>query len=222
MDGLLARYHALHDAAAHYQAALICVSKYAPDDAVAALIDAGARDFGESRPQQLRDRAVRWPHCRWHMIGPLQRNKAKYIARYAASWVSVESLACAEAVARRREEQSAPLPVMIQLNCSGLAQHHGVTAEGCSAFYRQLCRLSQLQVVGLMAMVPKGLPAASCVEMLARLNESLAAPSMRHLCVGMSHDYQQALAAGSTMIRVGSALFGSLDIRDNHCGKGAI
>ncbi|MDX8414422.1 MAG: YggS family pyridoxal phosphate-dependent enzyme [Mariprofundales bacterium] len=213
MDGLLGRYQRLKAEAARYQAQLICVSKYAPDHALAALIEAGARDFGESRPQQLRDRALRWPHCRWHMIGPLQRNKAKYIARYAASWLSVESFACAEVVASRREAQSAPLPVMIQIDCSGLAQHHGVTADGCSAFYRQLCRLSPLQVVGLMAMVPKGEGVAACVEILARLKETMVVPSMRHLCVGMSHDYQQALAAGSTMIRVGSALFGSLDIR---------
>jgi len=215
MEELLDRYQILKNRADCHQAQLICVSKYAPDIAVAALIEAGAQDFGESRPQQLRDRALRWPHCRWHMIGPLQRNKAKYIARYAASWVSVESLGCAEAVASRREDGAAPLPVMIQVNCSDLAQHHGVTAEGCSAFYQQLCRLSQLQVVGLMAMVPKGLPAAGCVEMLAGLKGAIAAPSMCHLCVGMSHDYQQALAAGSTMIRVGSALFGSLDIRNN-------
>jgi len=215
MEALLHRYRRLMDEVARYKAQLICVSKYAPDVAVAALVEAGARDFGESRPQQLRDRALRWPECRWHMIGPLQRNKAKYVARHAASWVSVESLACAEVVAARRGGDVAPLPVMIQVNCSGLAQQHGVTFDDCIPFYRQLRVLPQLQVVGLMAMVSKEEKVATQLASLVRLKSAIAIPSMCHLCVGMSDDYRQALLAGSTMIRVGSALFGGFDSRCN-------
>ncbi len=213
MEALVARYRRLREEVEQAGATLICVSKYAPDAAVAALIDAGARDFGESRPQQLRDRAKRWPHCRWQMIGPLQRNKAKYIARFAAGWLSVESLACAEAVAARRADDQPPLPVMVQVNCSGLRHQHGVTLEAAADLCRRVDGLPQLQVVGLMAMVPKGEPVEAPLASLARLKEQVAIPSMRHLCVGMSHDYRQALAAGSTMVRVGSALFADLDIR---------
>ena len=213
MEGLLSRYRQLEDSVTPFDATLICVSKYAPDAAVAALIDAGARDFGESRPQQLRDRARRWPHCRWHMIGPMQRNKAKYIARFAAGWLSVESLECAEAVAARRADDHPPLPVMVQVKGSGLPHQHGVARDGCADLCRQVDAIAPLQVVGLMAMVPQGDDVATVLASLARLKEQVAIPSMRHLCVGMSHDYRQALAAGSTMVRVGSALFADLDIR---------
>ncbi len=213
LAALVARYRALKEEVTGQGAELIAVSKYAPDEAVAALIDAGAQDFGESRPQQLRDRARRWPQCRWHMIGPLQRNKAKYIAEFASSWLSVSSLESAEAVARRRPSEARPLPVMIQINRSGLTRHSGISGAQCAAFYRELCRWPQLQVVGLMAMVPRDEDVAACVEALARLKQELAEGSMRHLCVGMSHDYRQALAAGATMVRIGSALFAEWDTR---------
>ncbi|MDQ6963730.1 MAG: YggS family pyridoxal phosphate-dependent enzyme [Mariprofundales bacterium] len=209
MEQLLQRYHKIRREADSYRAELICVSKYASDRAVEALIAAGVRDFGESRPQQLRDRAQRWPECRWYMIGPLQRNKAKYIARYAAGWVSVESLECAEEVVRRRDDMVPPLEVMLQINCFGLTRQHGVAESAALELYKQLRHLPQLQVVGLMAMVPPGEDVTLCVQMLKRLKAEVATPSMRHICVGMSHDYHQALAAGSTVIRVGSALFGA-------------
>jgi len=71
---------------------LLAVSKYAMDADVALLATAGQQDFAESRAQQLRDRAVRFPDVNWHMIGPLQKNKAKYIARHAFMWHSVEDI----------------------------------------------------------------------------------------------------------------------------------
>ncbi|RMH50867.1 MAG: YggS family pyridoxal phosphate-dependent enzyme [Zetaproteobacteria bacterium] len=210
---LIARWREIDRLARDHDARLVAVSKYAPDAAVAALIDAGARDFGESRPQQLRDRARRWPHCRWHMIGPLQRNKGKYIAEYAASWLSLASLDCARVVARRLGEGRPPLPVMVQVNLAGLPQQSGIAAGECAAFCRELEQWPQLQVVGLMAMVPRDGDTAAAVARLRRLKGEVGRESMRHICVGMSHDYRQALAAGATMIRVGSALFGAWDVR---------
>ncbi len=210
-QALLDRWQRIGEQLAPFDATLIAVSKYAPDAAVEVLINAGARDFGESRPQQLRDRARRWPHCRWHMIGPLQRNKAKYVGRYAASWLSVESLAQAEAVAKHVLDRI--LPVMIQVNIAAESQQHGVLEADVPSLYLQLSTLEALQVKGLMAMVPRNKDAEDCFERMRGLKQALGAASLAHLCMGMSHDYQQALAQGSTMVRIGSALFAELDVR---------
>ena len=78
---------------------LLAVSKYAVQADVALLADAGQQDFAESRPQQLRDRVERFPGVNWHMIGPLQKNKAKYIGRHAFMWHSVEDIETAGVVA---------------------------------------------------------------------------------------------------------------------------
>jgi len=208
---LLARWQQLSDEVARYGAVMVAVSKYAADDAVAALIAAGQRDFGESRPQQLRDRAQRWPGCRWHMIGPLQRNKAKFIGRFAASWMSVESMAQAEAVARH--VVASELPVMIQVNLSAQPQQHGVVAAEIVPLFQGLQQLDRLNVTGLMAMVAQGDDASAQFARLRCLKESLAEASLPDLCMGMSHDYRQALAAGATMVRIGSKLFGARSVQ---------
>ncbi|MDQ6951669.1 MAG: YggS family pyridoxal phosphate-dependent enzyme [Mariprofundales bacterium] len=210
-EALLARWQQICREVAPYHARLIAVSKYAPDAAVAALIAAGQRDFGESRPQQLRDRALRWPQCNWHMIGPLQRNKAKYIGRFAASWMSLESWSQAEAVARQTSGRI--LSVLIQVNVVAQAQQHGVDAEDLSPLFQSLQQLNSLRVTGLMAMVPRGNDAPKQFVHLRRLKEALVEASLADLCMGMSHDYQDALAAGATMVRIGSRLFGELDVR---------
>ncbi|MDX8409252.1 MAG: YggS family pyridoxal phosphate-dependent enzyme [Mariprofundales bacterium] len=213
---MLDRWQCLGEQVAQWNATLIAVSKYAPDAAVEVLMDVGARDFGESRPQQLRDRARRWPHCRWHMIGSLQRNKAKYVGRYAASWLSVESLAQAEMVAKHVTDRV--LPVMIQVNIAAEAQQHGVLEAAVPALYSQLSALNALRVKGLMAMVPRDKAADDCFDRMQRLKQVPGAASLADLCMGMSHDYPQALARGATMVRIGSALFAELDVREDRSG----
>ena len=113
---LLARWQSISDELRTKQVQLLAVSKYAPEQAVEALVQAGQQCFGESRPQALRDRAGRWPDRDWHMIGPLQKNKAKYIGRHASMWHSCENLETARAVAGHVSGPA--LPVLIQVNIS--------------------------------------------------------------------------------------------------------
>ncbi len=207
---LLDRWHRLRAEVETHGARLIAVSKYAPDEAVEALIEAGQRDFGESRPQQLRDRARRWPECRWHMIGPLQRNKAKYVARHAAVWHSCEDLDTARAVASVIEREGIrPLPVLVQVRLSGLAHQHGVEPERAGELVDALRSLAGLRVVGLMGMAPREpAEAASAFRRLAALRAELDDGSLAELSMGMSGDFRLALECGATWVRLGSVLFG--------------
>jgi len=204
---------------------LLAVSKYASDEAVRCLIDAGQMDFAESRPQSLRDRAQLFPSVRWHMIGPLQKNKAKYIARHAAMWHSVEDIETARAVAGHVTDRR--LPVLVQVNIANIGHQHGVRPEDVRAMISELEKLPALQVSGLMCMAPRQGDARTCFaglrslrdEMLSRgygagASDKASGPdvpdskaSILSLCMGMSGDYRIAIAEGADMVRLGSGLF---------------
>ena len=188
-------------------ARLLAVSKYTTDEAVMMLAEAGQVDFAESRPQQLRDRAQQFPQLTWHFIGPLQKNKAKYIARYADMWHSLSDWETAQAVAKYR--QGTPLPCLIQVNVSGEVQKQGVAVADASDLCAQLMQLPELEVIGVMGMAAKGADARVAFCTLRQLRDDLQQQhgSVRQLCMGMSGDWKIALEEGATMVRLGSTLF---------------
>lgn len=190
---------------------MLAVSKYAPDEAVQILIDAGQRQFGESRPQSLRDRANRWPDCAWHMIGPVQKNKAKYIGRHAAMWHSCENLETALAVARHVNGRR--LPVLIQVNIANAPGQHGINPDAVLKFAEALSDVKALQVVGLMCMAPRVGDARQAFRTVRNLRDELFDGSLSQLCMGMSGDYRIAVDEGATMVRLGSILFGDWEVR---------
>jgi len=198
---------------------LLAVSKYAKEEDVLQLINAGQLDFAESRPQQLRDRAQSYPTVRWHMIGPVQKNKAKYIARHAAMWHSVENIDVAQAVAQHVTDRR--LPVLLQVNIAGLAYQHGVCPQALPELADAVNDIPELQLVGLMCMAAKESDAADTFGCLRSLRDTLMNGSICNaddgndvtqkklkLCMGMSHDYQTAVLEGADMVRIGSGLFG--------------
>lgn len=185
---------------------LIAVCKYFPDEDVAWLADLGLVEFAESRAQALRDRAGKFPELTWHMIGPLQRNKAKYVGRFAHCWHSVEDVETARAVARF--VQGRRLPVLLQVNVAGQVQQHGVRPDALPELYDEVSRIPEFEVVGLMCMAPKSGDARQCFRQLRCLRDDLSDGSLRELSMGMSGDFRIAIEEGSTMVRLGSALFG--------------
>lgn len=191
---------------------LIAVSKYSSDREVEQMIADGQLDFGESRPQQLRDRAQQWPQCHWHMLGPLQKNKAKYIAAYAHTWHSLCDLALAAEVAKQVRNRR--LPVLIQLNISAEAQKQGVTPDELEPFYAQLCQFKQLHVVGLMGMAAKGSDPRSSFQLLSQCRSKLSTV-LPELSMGMSSDWKIAIEEGATMVRLGRALFDANPLSDH-------
>jgi len=206
---LLCRWRPLREELEAAGIRLIAVSKYTSDDAVAYLAGAGQRDFAESRPQALRDRSQRFPHLHWHMIGPVQKNKARYIGRHAAMWHSVEEAETARLVARHVHGRQ--LPVLLQVNVAGLERQHGVLPEDVALLYEQVSGIAGLHITGLMCMAPRLGDARSCFIQLRCLRDGLAGGSLGELSMGMSGDFRIAIEEGATMVRLGTALFGSRD-----------
>lgn len=194
---------------------LVAVTKYAEPDWVRGLYELGLRDFGESRPQQLVERARELPgDIRWHLIGHLQRNKAELVAPYATIIHSVDSLRLAAQLNQTGEKLGRSLRVLCELNLSGEASKDGFREEEFRAVWTSLTALDHLRIEGLMTMAPQTEDAAvlcSVFEGLRALGRELfGAGKPPLLSMGMSHDFEWAIASGATHIRIGTSLFEGL------------
>jgi pyridoxal phosphate enzyme (YggS family) len=192
---------------------LLAVSKTHPAVLVEQALAAGQRAFGENYVQEAIEKmdAVRhagW-QAEWHLIGPLQSNKTRLVAE-RFDWVqSLDS----EKVARRLSDQRpaglAPLNVLIQVNVSGEASKGGVAAERVSLLSKSIQELARLRLRGLMAIPEPGADAARYRELKSLYEELKDRFHFDTLSVGMSDDLEQALAEGATMVRIGTAIFGT-------------
>ncbi|HET9044064.1 MAG TPA: YggS family pyridoxal phosphate-dependent enzyme [Burkholderiales bacterium] len=195
---------------------LVAVSKTFPADAVRAAHAAGQRDFGENHAQDAVAKidALGDLDLVWHFIGPVQSNKTRSIAAHVA-WVhSIDRLKIAERLAAQRPEALPPLQVCIQVNVSGEATKSGVAPAEAPALARAVAALPRLRLRGLMAIPePTDDPALQRrrFESLRDLRDRLAADGLAldTLSMGMSDDLEAAIAAGATMVRVGTAIFGA-------------
>ena len=213
---LLDRWQLLHDEMEHGGVRMLAVSKYHTDNEVLTLAGIGQVDFAESRPQALRDRAKKFPQLNWHMIGPVQKNKAKYVGKFATMWHSLCDMECAETVARSVEERV--LPVLLQVNISGEEQKYGVAPDQVAGLLEQVRQLDSLEVVGLMGMAVRGGDVRSSFRLLRLLRDQLGDASVRELCMGMSGDYRIAIEEGATMVRLGTVLFGERAVEHGQTG----
>lgn len=195
------------------QSRLIAVSKTKPAASVAQAYQAGQRAFGENYVQELVSKATELQQLEgieWHFIGPIQSNKTKDIAQYA-DWVhSVERLKIAERLSAQRPLAKAPLQVLLQVNISGEASKSGIDAADLMNLADQVAKLPKLQLKGLMA-IPEPGKGAQAFEQMQKLSLQLQQqhPDAKELSMGMSDDWQEALRFGSTMIRLGTAIFGA-------------
>jgi len=195
---------------------LVAVSKTHPASAIREAYAAGQRDFGESYAQELRDKAEELADLadlRFHFIGHLQTNKAKYVAKAASFVHSVDGEELARELDKRARAAGRPvLPVLLEVNAGIEAQKGGVPASEVRALVDVVRALPSLELRGLMTMPPFGdLGIARKVfEDLVRLRDALGgAAALPELSMGMSDDLDVAVAAGATMVRVGTAIFGA-------------
>ncbi|HRM53574.1 MAG TPA: YggS family pyridoxal phosphate-dependent enzyme [Ottowia sp.] len=195
---------------------LLAVSKTFGADAVRAAAAAGQRAFGENYIQEGVEKiaALRDLGLMWHCIGPIQSNKTRLVAEHF-DWVhTVDRLKIAERLSAQRPADRPPLNVCIQVNIDGGANKSGVAPGEALALARAVAALPQLKLRGLMS-IPEIAPdfeAARAVHASARaLFDQLNADGLGldTLSMGMSDDLEAAIAAGSTMVRVGTAIFGS-------------
>jgi pyridoxal phosphate enzyme (YggS family) len=199
---------------------LLAVSKNFGAGTVRAAAAAGQPDFGENYLQEALDKIAQVPRAglSWHFIGPIQSNKARGIAE-SFDWVqSVDRLKIAERLSQLRPSQLAPLNVCVQINISGEASKSGCAPDQALTFCAAIAQLPRLKLRGLMAIpapAVSGSDARAPFRALRELFEDIrhsrqvVASEFDTLSAGMSDDLEAAIAEGSTMVRVGTAIFGS-------------
>ena len=199
---------------------LVAVSKTKPNEMIEELYAAGHRDFGENYIQELRAKHEALPKdIRWHMIGHLQRNKVKYIAEYITMIHSVDTFELAQTIEKEAAKHDRVIPVLIEVNVAGEDTKYGVRPEDAEALIERISHLPHVRVSGLMTSAPyvenpeedriyfRNLRNLSVdIEDKKLDNVTVGALSM-----GMSNDYEIAVEEGSTMVRVGTSIFGERD-----------
>jgi pyridoxal phosphate enzyme (YggS family) len=191
---------------------IVAVTKGFGNDAVAAANAAGLLDIGENYAQELLDKTGEAsPDVRWHFLGVVQRNKVARLSPWVRAWHGLDRQAAADAVAKA----SPGVEVFVEVNVSGVASRPGCAPEDVDALVAH-CRTLPLDVSGLMAVGPTGDLDGSrqCFRFLARRARELG---LRDLSMGMSDDFEVAVAEGATTLRLGRVLFGPRPRR----GKGA-
>ncbi len=191
---------------------LIAVSKTVAPERVREAFDAGHRDFGENYAQELRDKSSGLDaSIRWHFIGRFQRNKAKYLAD-AHRIHALETLDQALAVGQRA---ASPPSVLVAVNLAGETSKGGVEPRALGALLDGLAQQGAVVVRGLMCIPPPAeepeasRPFFAELRALAEAHRARGHAALRELSMGMSHDFEVAIAEGATWVRVGSAIFGA-------------
>lgn len=194
---------------------LLTVSKTFPAAAVREAHAAGARAFGENYVQEglakIGELIDLRPQLKWHLIGPLQSNKTRPVAEQF-DWVhTVDRLKVAQRLSEQRPADLPPLNICLQINISGEASKSGLLPAEVPALAAQVAALPRLRLRGLMAIPEPGPGALAQHQAMGALFAQLQASGLPldTLSLGMSADLEAAIAAGSTMVRVGSAIFGA-------------
>jgi len=221
------------------QVHLVAVSKTKPLSDIQAALAAGQLDFGENYAQELRDKRLaaqaaaasdssattELGRLRWHFIGPLQANKAKYVAGHAALVHTVDSEALMRELDRRTAAAGADRQdCLVQVNVAGEAQKSGVASADLPALLDAFAGFSHLRCVGLMLIPPNASdpeanrPHFRALLRLAEAQAGLPRANVRwdplQLSMGMSHDLEVAIEEGATLVRVGTAIFGARERKE--------
>jgi hypothetical protein len=187
---------------------LLAASKGQSAAKIRAAAAAGQRAFGENYVQEALEKMQQLQGLEWHLIGPLQSNKTRAAAEHF-DWVQTVA---SEKIARRLSEQrpadKAPLNVLIQVNASAEASKSGIASDEVSALSEKIVSLKNLRLRGLMAIPEPGAPRSRYADVRRIYDELKAEFGFDTLSMGMSDDMELAIAEGSTMVRIGTAIFG--------------
>ena len=196
---------------------LICVSKTKPDEAIMEAYEAGERVFGENKVQELVGKIERLPKdIHWHLIGHLQRNKVKYIVGKVDLIHSVDSFRLAEEINIRAKKVNVIQPILVEINIGEEATKYGVALEDAKELVRAISQLDAVKVSGIMCIAPYVVDPEENRELFHKIkelaldieNEKIHNVDMGILSMGMTNDYVVAVKEGTTMVRVGTAIFG--------------
>lgn len=196
---------------------LIAVSKTKPVSMLKEVYDAGIRQFGENKVQELTEKEEQLPKdIRWHMIGHLQRNKVKYIIGKTALIHSVDSLRLAEGISRQSTKQQVISDILVEVNIAGEESKFGISNQEAIALVSEIAALPGIHIRGLMTIAPfvsNGEENRAYFRKMKELSvdimkQNIDNVNMDILSMGMTGDYTVAIEEGSTMVRVGTGIFG--------------
>ncbi len=200
---------------------LIAVSKTKPVEALKEAYQAGARDFGENKVQEMMDKIPQLPSdIRWHMIGHLQRNKVKYIVDKVYMIHSVDSYALAEEISKEAVKKNVTVNILLEVNVAREASKFGVTCEEVPELVEKVKNLPGISWKGLMTIAPFVENGEENREVFSKLRNLVVdiqgknidnSNCVNMLSMGMTGDYEVAVEEGATYVRVGTGIFGERD-----------
>lgn len=196
---------------------LIAVSKTKPIEMIKEAIDYGTKDFGENKVQEMCNKIDVIPDkLNWHLIGHLQTNKVKYIVDKACLIHSVDSIKLATQISECAKKKNVISNILIEVNVAKEDTKFGVSVEECEDLVRQISKLSNIKVCGLMTIAPYDIVPENnrkyfkeLKKLLIDINsKNIDNISMNVLSMGMTNDYEIAIEEGATLVRVGTGIFG--------------
>ncbi len=196
---------------------LVAVSKTKPVSMLKEAFDAGCRDFGENKVQEIQDKYPAMPgEARWHMIGHLQRNKVKYIIDKATLIHSVDSLRLAREISMEAVKRQIRADILLEVNIAGETSKFGLLPENTPGLAREISLLPAIRIQGLMTVAPLAANPEDNRQYFARLRQlsvdigrkNIDNVNMNVLSMGMTGDYMVAVEEGATIVRVGTGIFG--------------
>ena len=203
---------------ARSEVTLIAVSKTKPVEMIQEIYDAGCRDFGENKVQELCEKIEQLPNdIKWHMIGHLQRNKVKYMIDNHVSLIhSVDSYRLAEEINIQAKKKNVIVPILVEVNIAMEESKFGISPEDAIALVEQIAELKNVKIEGLMTIAPYVVDAEENRLYFRKIkqlsvdigNKNIDNVSMKILSMGMTGDYMVAIEEGATMVRVGTGIFG--------------
>ena len=202
----------------HSEDTLIAVSKTKPVPMLQEIYDAGARDFGENKVQELCQKYEELPQdIRWHMIGHLQRNKVKQVVGKAALIHSVDSYRLAQEISLQAQKQNITVPILIEVNIAKEESKFGIAKEDTIQLVEEIAELPNLTIQGLMTIAPfvddpedNRLYFREIKQLSVDIkNKNIDNVTMDVLSMGMTNDYEVAIEEGATIVRVGTGIFGA-------------
>ena len=196
---------------------LIAVSKTKPVSMLLEAYNAGAREFGENKVQEIMDKYDKLPQdINWHLIGHLQRNKVKYIIDKVKMIHSVDSMRLAEEISKEAVKKSVHMDILLEVNVAGEESKFGFSCEEAAKEVENIAALPGITVQGLMTIAPfveNPEDNREVFRKLKKLSVDIASKNidnvfMRDLSMGMTGDYEVAIEEGATLVRVGTGIFG--------------
>ncbi|MGH4140962.1 YggS family pyridoxal phosphate-dependent enzyme [Clostridium sp.] len=200
---------------------LVCVSKTRQVNEIKEAYAAGARDFGENKVQELMEKYDNvGPGIRWHFIGHLQRNKVKYLVGKVHLIHSLDSIRLLKEIEKQYAEQDEIASLLIQINIGNEDSKTGIAVDEVDSLIKACEQCNYIKIKGLMATIPIG-DTLHCSRYFAEMKSifdnlkktKYKNVSMEFLSLGMSGDFEIALAEGANMIRLGSRIFGKRDYK---------